>query len=245
MAEKLISEKDPVGAGTLQVISTAKKFNHWMFKVIQPYIQGKILEIGSGIGNISYFLVTNYQQVTLSDINAEYCHHLRRNFGDSSNLENIISLNLVDTHFSKKHSHLFQNFDTVILLNVIEHIEDHNLAVSNARMLLKKNGRLIILAPAFSTLFCNLDKALGHFRRYSKGAMRLLLENNGYKTHNNFYFNFTGIAGWLLFGKILRKKILSLKEVSIYDLFVPVSRGIDLITKKIGGLSIIFIAERT
>lgn len=245
MPDPFISQNDPVGANTLQVIASAKDFNQWMYQVIKPSIKGRVLEIGSGIGNISSLLLLHHQQVTLSDINADYCNYLKAKFSHHLSLENITSLDLVITGFQEKHKSLLNSFDTIVLLNVIEHIEDHNTAIQNARSLLSKNGVLIVLAPAYQALYCPLDKGLGHFRRYTKNSMKLLLTSNGFGVASWTYFNCMGIAGWLIFGKILRRKALEAGEVNLYEFIVPLNKIIDKIMHKITGLSIICVGQKT
>jgi SAM-dependent methyltransferase len=245
MPDSLLSQNDPVGANTLQVIASAKDFNQWMYQVIKPFIKGRVLEIGSGIGNISSLLVLHHQKVTLSDINADYCNYLQAKFSQHPSLENITSLDLVIPGFPEKYKDLLNSFDTIILLNVIEHIEDHNRAIQNACSLLSKNGVLIVLAPAYQTLYCPLDKGLGHFRRYTKKSMKLLLTSNGFGVASWTYFNCVGIAGWVIFGKILRRKALEAGEVNLYEFLVPLNKIIDKIMHKITGLSIICVGQKT
>ncbi|MBZ5859151.1 class I SAM-dependent methyltransferase [Flavihumibacter profundi] len=244
MPDKIISQNDPVGASTLMVIASAKKFNRWMYAVIKPYITGRVLEIGSGIGNISSYLLTDNQQVTLSDLNSDYCSHLKTRFADNPSLEDVLSLDLVAPDFATSNAHLLEKFNTIVLLNVIEHIEDHERAIRNAGSLLVANGRLILLAPAYPFLFTAIDAGLGHFRRYTKSTMRSLLRENGFNIKHWLFFNFTGIAGWFVFGKILSRKALESGEMTIYEALVPLNKAIDRVTHKIAGLSIIFIGEK-
>ena len=70
----------PVGYKTLQTINNAKRFNQWMYKTIRPFIYGKVLEIGSGIGNLSELLLKDGFELTLSDYETGYLSILRENF---------------------------------------------------------------------------------------------------------------------------------------------------------------------
>lgn len=236
---------DPVGEHTLQVIAGARQFNTWMFRVIQPFINGRILEIGSGIGNISSLLLKDYPSVTLSDINPQYCSYLHEHYGHFTSLESIERLDLVAPDFEQRNANLLQQFDTIILMNVIEHIEDHDQAVNNAKRLLRTGGQLILLAPAYPYLFCKLDTGLGHFRRYTKKSLKALLTRNGFFISGHTYFNFTGIAGWFLFGKILRRTELNNGEVGIYEKTVPLHKFIDRLMHRFAGLSVICIGKKT
>jgi hypothetical protein len=96
-----------------------------------------------------------------------------------------------------------------------------------------------LLAPAFSWLYSSFDKQLGHFRRYSLKSLSSLLKKNNFNIVSGSYFNFAGIGGWFLFGKILKQKILSTVEMSAFNKIVPVAKVIDKIFAKKIGLSII------
>ena len=136
-------EDDFFGESTLKAISSADKFNAWMYDQLKPYINGRVLEIGSGIGNISKFLVNQHDQVTLSDIRDGYVNKLREEFKNAK----VIEINLTDKDFDVKHKDLFGTFDFIFALNVIEHIEDDKLAMANIHKLLNKGGVVFILVP--------------------------------------------------------------------------------------------------
>src|SRR5258706_6791813 len=111
---------DPVGFETLEIFSEAPSINRWTFEKISGSVQGKILEIGSGIGNISGFLLANQPSVYLSDLRQEYCHLLQEKFYGHPHLRGIYLLDLSLPDFKTQYADLLEKFDTVIALNVIE-----------------------------------------------------------------------------------------------------------------------------
>jgi SAM-dependent methyltransferase len=232
------------GEETLQVISKADRFNDWMYSEIRPYLSGNILEIGSGIGNISDFLLMNHENVSLSDYNLNYCKLLNQRFSGKRNLKNISNINLVEPDFHLKYSSVLESFDTILALNVIEHIDDDNQAIENCRKLLKKEGKLIILVPACQALFNHFDKELGHFRRYSKMNLLNLFNYNKFAIESIRYFNVVGIFGWYLSGKILNKKIIPQGQMSLFNKMVFFIKIIDKILFHSIGLSIIAIGRK-
>lgn len=233
------SANDPVGLHTLEVIAKADSFNQWMYGQFKHQLKGEILEIGSGIGNISQLVIEEGHTITLSDYNEEYCENLKSKFAQLSNVREVISIDLLDQNFEDKYSIYKEKFDSVFLLNVIEHIEDDEMAVKNCTYLLKSGGHLILLAPAYSWLYCTFDKQLGHFRRYSLKQLKELLKKEGFSLLSGNYFNFTGIAGWFLFGKIMNKKMLSSGEMFAFNKIVPIAKIIDKLFGRSFGLSII------
>ncbi|SRR5258705_4637179 len=239
MNERTIASKDPVGLHTLEVIAKADRFNKWMYDQFKHQLKGEVLEIGSGIGNISQLVIEEGHSITLSDYNEEYCESLRKKFSQYNNVRGVISIDLLDPHFQNKYSVYKEKFDSIFLLNVIEHIEEDEPAVKNCNYLLKPGGHLILLAPAYSWLYCTFDKQLGHYRRYSLKQLKDLMKKEGFSILSGNYFNFTGIAGWFLFGKIMNKKMLSNGEMSAFNKIVPLAKVIDKLMGKKTGLSII------
>jgi 2-polyprenyl-3-methyl-5-hydroxy-6-metoxy-1,4-benzoquinol methylase len=228
---------DREGHLTLKVISGADNFNQWMFDRIRPFIKGRVLEIGSGIGNISNLLLNTQKEVALSDYSTAYLDILRRNFSSHPHLSGLLSIDLVDPRFDEKFSSFFGSFDTVIALNVIEHIQDDDLAIGNCKKLLKKGGHFIILVPAYPLLYNRFDKELGHYRRYTKRTLGLALSRH-FTVAQNRYFNLAGIAGWVFSGAILRKKIIPPSQMKVFNTLVPLFRIMDKMVMNRIGLSV-------
>lgn len=236
--------EDKVGKETLEAISAADNFNRWMYQTIKPFAKGKVLEIGSGIGNISkHFLRDNFQ-LMLSDYNPAYCEELRTKFSGNPNVLGVQQINLVDPNFDDRYNHLFQKFDTVFALNVIEHIEDDHLAIANCRKFLKSGGHLIILVPSYQKLFNTFDLHLGHYRRYTTSKLSGIFGDNSFKILQQQYFNFIGIIGWFLNGNILKKKNLPMGQMKIYNSLVPVFKVIDRGLQNKIGLSTIVVGKK-
>ena len=149
---------DPVGTHTLKVISKAGKFNKWMYESIKRHLYGNILEIGSGIGNISKFVIQDKFTLTLSDFNPEYQNLLSKKYSGVENVRDIFGIDLQHPDFETLYHPLKEYFDVIFMLNVIEHIKDDLCAIENCRYMLKNGGSLIGLAPAYQFLYCNPDR---------------------------------------------------------------------------------------
>ena len=231
--------KDETGYQTLEVIAKADKFNQWMFETIRPYCHGNILEIGSGIGNISRFFIQNDYSLTLSDADEHYIDRLKKTFGDI----NILSIDLVHEDFAKKYVQLFQAFDTVILLNVLEHIDNEEQAIENCRHLLKRDGSLVVLVPAYSFLFSKMDRELHHYRRYTSKKLFNQVSKKKFNVKKVFYFNAMGIFAWI-YGKFGGLTSVPSKEMKLFNNLVPLAKFIDKILFKKAGLSVIMVAQK-
>jgi len=234
---------DVYGYSTLESISGADKFNRWMYETIKSFCTGKILEIGGGIGNISQCFLNDKEELVVTELQTEYCDIIRKRFGDHQNLRDVIAMDIVDQEFDLKYKQWFGSFDTVFALNVVEHIADDRKAIANCKKLLKKGGHLIILVPAFQSIFNHFDTALGHFRRYTNQTLRPVFEANDLTIFHHQYFNLVGIAGWWVSGSLLRKKIIPEGQMKLYNFFVPIFRIIDRIANKWFGLSVIMVGK--
>lgn len=241
--ENNLKPTDNTGNQILEVIADANHFNKWMYQTVKPYLSGNVLEIGSGIGNISSFLLKDDFKITLSDIDQYYVETLRKKFGASDNLEGVFSIDLLHSHFSLTYETHIEKYDTIFLLNVLEHIQDDEEAIKNCSSLLTPGGKLIILTPAYSFLYATLDKELGHYRRYTVNRLKKLFTHNQLNTQKGFYFNSLGIVAWL-YSKILRLKSIPSKEMKMFNRLVPISKFIDTISFRRIGLSVIVVGKK-
>lgn len=234
---------DIEGEDTLNVISEADNFNKWMFNTIQPYCSGKVLEVGSGVGNISNYFLNNGYDIFLTDIRDNYCDILAEKFKGETNLLGVQNVDLVAIDFDEKYAQHINQFDTVFALNVVEHIEDDSLAIANCKKLLKQGGTLIVLVPAYQALYNQFDKELFHYKRYLKKEMVRLFEVNKLEVKKSFYFNALGIAGWFVSGKLAKNKIIPSSQMGFYNKIVFIAKMIDFVLLKKVGLSAIIVGE--
>ncbi len=234
---------DEVGFSTLMNISDADKLNNWMFESIYPFVKGNVLEIGSGIGNISSMFVNRQMPLSLSDYSDEYCQFLKNKFNSVPYIKDVFKIDLVDKDFESTHAHILGTFDTIFALNVVEHIDDDSLAVENCYKLLASGGHLILLMPAYQALYNRFDKELGHFRRHTRSTMKQLLSKH-FEVIKTWHFNLAGILGWFLFGSVLRRKLITKGQMNTYEMLIPLFRFADWITFRRIGLSVIGVGRK-
>ena len=232
---------DREGAEILNAISYATNFNKWMYKCIEPFCHGKILELGSGVGNISSFFLDAGKDITVSDIRPGY----RKALGEKFNLpsEKVIDIDLVQSEFKTKYETQLEKYDCVFALNVVEHIENDGLALANMYSLLKPGGKMLVLVPAHQNLYNQIDLTLEHYRRYNKKSLRGLMEKLA-PVKTCFYFNAVGIAAWWIGGKLLNQKTIPESEMKLYDIFVPLFKIIDKLVGNKIGLSVVCVIQK-
>lgn len=233
---------DEEGLETLEAISQAENFNKWMYETIAPWCHGNILEIGSGIGNISSQFIKSGQKITVSDIRDNYCGYLADHFHED--VSDILNIDIVDPEFDQKHSELFDKFDSLFALNIVEHVKDDLTAIANCKKLLKKGGKIVILVPAYQALYNQFDKELEHYRRYTLTSLSALFTKNDFRIIHRQYFNFFAIFGWWFSGAILRKKTIPEGQMKLYDKLVPAFKLIDKILANKIGISAIVVGEK-
>ena len=235
---------DAEGMDILSVIEKADKFNFWMYKTIKPFCKGKILEIGSGIGNISQYFIKEKYDITLSDIRDNYCDILKDKFKATENNIEVINIDLVDKEFDTKYKNYIGTFDTVFALNVVEHIEDDNLSLKNIYKLLKKEGHVVILVPAYQALYNGIDKGLEHYRRYTQKMTNKVIVNANFKIIHEQYFNAMGILGWYISGKLQKNDTIPEGQMGLYNKLVPIFKIIDKMVFNKFGLSNIAVGKK-
>jgi SAM-dependent methyltransferase len=228
---------DQVGAATLERLAVAPRFNRWMYDRLAPWVGETVLEVGSGIGNLSQFLMGR-RRLVLTDTEPAYRTYLERRFGDRSNVV-VRSLTLPDIPPDLT----ADPFDSVVCLNVLEHIERDEAALDAMRRLLRPGGTLVLLVPALPVLLGELDRALGHWRRYTPDLLRSRFAAAGLAMRHLEYFNMAGIPGWWFVGRVLRRSLIPAGSLRIYDALVPVFRLERLLPRRIGQ-SLIAIGER-
>ncbi len=237
-------EVDEIGEGTLDVIAEADRFNTWMYKTISRHATGKTLEIGSGIGNISQYFLNDGHQLMVTDIREGYCEKLKEKFARHDSYLGVLNMNLTDSDFEQEFADQLGQFDTVFALNVVEHIEDDQLALANAKKLLRKGGRAIILVPSYQALYNGFDTELGHFRRYTKSSLSKVFEANGFQIIHKQYFNFIGMFGWFVSGRILGNTQIPEGQMGLFNTLVPIFKIIDAAILSSAGLSTIVVGEK-
>jgi SAM-dependent methyltransferase len=213
---------DVAGAQTLDIMASAARYNAWQYGVIAPYLGRRVLEVGSGIGNISRHLVAAGRElVVLTDTDEWYRGQLRASHGSDPTVV-IDSLTLPDDRAPL----VFAPFrlDTVIALNVVEHISDDVGALRTMGQMVGHGGRVVALVPALEWLYGSLDEELQHQRRYSRRALQGAVEAAGLRVEALIWFNFVGIAGWWWNAKVRRTSRIPRNQLLKFDALVPLLR---------------------
>ncbi len=231
---------DDLGLGqgelTLRLLRRASAYNRWVYQMIRPWIGREILEIGAGIGNMTR-LYLGHGKVTASDVSPHCLEELRRTFSEHPDLS-VCELDISRNSYPRG-----EIYDTVICLNVLEHIRDDVQALRNMGTLLKPGGRLVLYVPATPRLYCDIDRGVGHFRRYRIEDIRAKLRAAGYRVPHARHHNLLGAIGWWIRGKVLGRRSIGSADVGGFELLMPLVRLHDRIQSRFS-LSILAIGEK-
>jgi glycosyltransferase involved in cell wall biosynthesis len=210
------------GPDILHALSKAPRFNRWMGDTIRPYVGERVLEIGAGIGNLTRALIPRVKCYVAADIDEEHMARLATRFQHRHNLH-IRHCDLAEaSDFAG-----LGGMDTVVCLNVLEHIEDDMQGLRNIHSALAKDGRAIVLVPHGQEIFGTLDAALGHYRRYSHEELKRKMEQAGFRVEKILDFNRISRPGWYVSGKILKRTTLGAMQMKLFDQLVWLWRRID------------------
>ena len=211
------------GAQTLHALSAAPRFNRWMADTIRPFVGERVLEIGSGIGNLTRALVRGRVRYVATDISSEHMMRLKSRFPQRPNLE----VHHCDLTVPGDFTPFSSSMDTVICLNVLEHVEDDAMGLRNIYSILDHGGRAIVLVPEGMSVYGTIDKALGHFRRYSEDELKSKMEKTGFHVEQMVRFNRVSRPAWFVSGRIIKRTALDVNQMRVYDRLVWLWRRID------------------
>ena len=209
----------------LQSVRGAKGFNRWLAQQLHPYVRRRVLEAGCGIGNLSeHFL--DREQLICVDNDPFYVDRISHRFG---HLENVCTHKMDLTAPEDYSAARDTEPDTIICVNVLEHIEDDIGVLRNFYDVLQPNGHLILLVPMHPWLYTGVDRTLGHFRRYTRAELESKFAAVGFEVVKLQGFNRLGSLGWFISGKLFGVKTLSPGQMKLYELLLPIAKLLERI----------------
>ena len=229
--------KDSV-SHSLAILTKVYHYNHWIFDSLRDHIGPTVMEVGAGVGNITQFLL-NHDSVACLEPFAQYHKYLSARMAVHSNVH-VYPYKIEDCPNGKIPE---GSFHTVLCLNVLEHIRDDVEALRRMRRLVRPGGNVIILVPALQSIYGRIDKAMGHYRRYSLSALRKTFQAAGLKPKTGRYMNSIGVGAWWWFGCVLKRARIDEKATVSFDRIVPLLAAVEKLFPPILGQSVYMIGE--
>lgn len=220
----------------LENLQQADRYNAWIFEQIKPYLGDSVLEVGCGNGNFTMFLAEECSAVMGIDLDAKYVKLAQARLQSKPDVEirqgDVFEL---DTDL---------RFEAIALLDVLEHIEDDVAILQKLDRLLKPGGKLIVKVPALNSLYGEMDRAIGHYRRYNQKTLAAIFAQANLPAPQSWYFNWAGIPGWWLNSVLLQKTNPPAGQVGLFNKVVPVLAQLEKLVTPPVGLSLFAIASK-
>ena len=210
-----VNKKQDYFGRDLEAMSFAKNYYKWIINEFKPYFGQSLAEVGAGTGNFSELLIEHIKHLVAFEPSENMYPLLKERFSKNLRVETINST------FSSECSNFKGYFDTIIYVNVLEHIENDEQELTYVYKTLRHAGHALIFVPALSFLYSNFDKNIGHFRRYYMKGLLEIIQRIGFNIKKAKYFDLVGIIPWYI-AFVLLKRPLTGRKVSLYDkLAVP------------------------
>ena len=217
-------------------MSLAVKYFAWQGRLVLPHLGRRIVEVGCGTGNFTGMLLDR-EVVVAVDVEPGCVQRLCRRYPGRRNLHTYV------THDIR--SLACYAPDSVVCLNVLEHIEDDRAALCDMASILAPGGVIVLLVPAFPALFGPIDHNLGHYRRYTRRSLTKLVGGCGLRMRRAHYMNIAGFFGWWMNARVFRRQVQSAAQITFYDrVMVPLLSRAESLGHPPFGQSLLAVLER-
>jgi SAM-dependent methyltransferase len=235
-----MSEHRPYEGQELELFSRARNWKKYWSGSIRPHVGKSVLEVGAGLGTNTPYLLGPAQESWLGlepdgDLTAQIPTMLAGNpWHDRVRTRTGILRNLPAEEV----------FDTILYIDVLEHIEDDHGEMRLAQAHLAPRGKIVVLSPAHPRLYTEFDRALGHYRRYTRASLRACTPV-GAKLVELYALDSFGLMATLANKLLLHQSMPSAHQIAFWDrCLVPVSRWTDPLIAYSIGKSLIAVWEK-
>ncbi len=233
--------QEAYAASDLETMQEARRYAAHLFSLFRPHIGSRVLEVGSGIGTMSR---------PLADL-AQLVVGIEPNMNCAVRVQQVMRNH---PRFTLRTCHLEEcdpaelasfNFDTVLCVNVLEHIEDDVAALRTFRDAVVPGGRVLIFVPAVQAAYGPLDAELGHHRRYSAASLGKAFGAAGLDLRLLRYTNPIGLLGWMFNAHVTKSRAHSLTQVRLFETLVaPWALPLERVLRPPVGLSLVAVGQR-
>jgi SAM-dependent methyltransferase len=233
---------------SLERLSALENYHRWIFEEIQPFLGNRLAEIGAGTGTFTEFLVTAQLASNLAAHLAAFepSEHYHRKLyeklrGHYPDLIQAGRLTATQGYFDVSP----EGFDTIIMINVLEHIENDLDAIRTVYRSLVPGGMYIVFVPALQWLYSPFDKAVGHYRRYERTHLEEIFRIEGFIVVKAKYMDCLGILPWYLLNVLGGSQSINPRLARLYDTwFVPVTKWVERLGEPCMGKNILMVGRK-
>lgn len=225
----------------MDIMGEMDNYYSCLYSILKHHVGSTILDIGCGEGSF----ITNMKNKKLIygiDIEKSEIKKARKRFAKQKHIictEGDFSDKKIVQKLKKR------KFDTIISINVFEHLKNDRKAIKDVYDILDRGGTFLLVVPAFSKLYSRIDREVGHYRRYDKKELIKKLEKNNFEIQDVFYLKFLEAIGYFIVGKLLNRTLTPhSKGIMLYDKLIPIIWKIENIFRLPFGSSIVAIAKK-
>ena len=237
-------EKRPEGQATMSSeMRNADHYYKWIMDQLTPYAGDKVLDIGGGFGAHLPFILPVAKELVSVELSQDSVDFMLANFTKYGNFD----ARRFDFGADDIQTLIDENYDTIIILNVLEHIEDDVTALRQMHSIIQQqNGRILLQVPALQWIYGTMDEDAGHYRRYTRAEVATKLDNAGFEVEQCYYFNIFGILPWYLSGRVRKGGLDSDSinwQIKVFNSLAPAFRMIESVAKPPMGQSVMAVAR--
>ncbi len=222
-------------------LATMSRYYDWIVESFRAYLRGDAVEFGAGSGTVSAQIRGRVDLLELVEPSPTLAGKLERRFEGCDDVR-VLATTLED-YLGRR---IERSRDTVVLVNVLEHILDDGLAMRSIHDLLRPGGHLLVFVPAMPSLYSKLDRQKGHHRRYTHAGLGRLAAAAGFEILRLRYFDVLGIVPWWLVNKVGGSTGFDPRLTRLYDAVgVPLTRTLERFVTPPKGKNLIMVARRT
>jgi SAM-dependent methyltransferase len=223
----------------LEAMSSATNYNRWILQKFAPFLKGSVMEVGAGSGTFTALLTEGpVTEVVAVEPSQEMYPLLAERFRGTAQVF------CRQAFFPDISAQYQKHFDSVVYINVLEHIQNDKVELQHIYSSLKESGAVCIFVPALPFLFSEYDRSIGHYRRYTKKQLKNLLEKTGFEIISLHYFDSVGVIPWFLFIKLMKTSLVE-GNVGLYDaIVVPIMSRLESLIPPPIGKNLIAVARK-
>jgi SAM-dependent methyltransferase len=242
----LIDEHWKYEGRELESMWVAKNYRRWILSRLDPFLGQRIVEVGAGDGSFSELLLERKpRSMTAIEPSANMYPLLVKKLERIDPSHNVRTIQSTLENASLQYPQI-ANPDSIVYINVLEHVEDDQAELHTAHSMLASGGRVLVFVPAHEWLMSRFDRKLGHYRRYTRESLTAKFKRAGFTIRFSAYFDLLGIFPWWLKYRVFQSEEMETSLVRAFDRCgVPLSRAFDLITNFRIGKNVIVVGEKS
>lgn len=230
----------------LEAMSFAVNYHRWILSIFDSYLGTRLVEVGAGTGSFSELLLERrFESLSLVEPSPAMYEKLCGRVTEWGSSSAVKTHNDVFEHVAA-HIKVAERPDSIIYVNVLEHIADDVNELKVINQTLNTGGRLFIFVPAFQWLYGSFDRQINHFRRYTRSGLETKCATAGFRVIKSTYFDLLGIVPWWVKYRLLKSNKMEPGAVRFYDQrVVPITKAIESSVSPPLGKNVLLIAEKT